>query len=109
MDGGMTKKEAALELFRNGATLFQVMEQLDLSKARAYEFQKVVRDEARRRDAERLSLEVWKLLCDGLTPSEIDAELQLPEGNAHDVIVHEWRLDQRRQPSMVTIGGGYRV
>lgn len=107
-DHYQTKKEAALELFANGATLEQVMEILDMEKNMAYKYRAIVKREEHKRDAESLAMEIWRRFCDGMTPSEIDRDLRLPEGNAHDVIVHEWRLDVQKQPSLVTMGGSFR-
>lgn len=37
---------------------------------------------------------VMRLLFDGLSPSEIDDELKLAPGTAHDEVCHQWATDK---------------
>ena len=48
-DHYQTKKDAALELFANGATLEEVMEILDMEKNMAYKYRAIVKREERKR------------------------------------------------------------
>ena len=112
MTRGLGAKGVAhlLEVYGEAVEVFAATESdlIEQAEMRAEVARAIVKREERKRDAESLAMEIWRRFCDGMTPSEIDRDLRLPEGNAHDVIVHEWRLDVQKQPSLVTMGGSFR-
>lgn len=43
---------------------------------------------------EALEAEVWGRFRKGGVPSDIDDELHLPRGTAHDIVCHHWAVEK---------------
>ena len=43
---------------------------------------------------EALEAEVWSRFRKGGVPSDIDGELKLARGTAHDIVCHHWAVDK---------------
>lgn len=55
---------------------------------------------------EALEAEVWGRFKRGGVPSDIDAELHLPRGTAHDIVCHHWAVDKESHHHRGTEYGG---
>lgn len=55
---------------------------------------------------EALEAEVWGRFKRGGVPSDIDDELHLPRGTAHDIIVNRWAVEKESHHHHGTEYGG---
>ena len=55
---------------------------------------------------EALEAEVWGRFRKGGVPSDIDDELHLPRGTAHDIIVNRWAVEKESHHHHGTEYGG---
>lgn len=55
---------------------------------------------------EALEAEVWGRFRKGGVPSDIDDELHLPRGTAHDIIVNRWAVEKESHHHRGTEYGG---
>lgn len=55
---------------------------------------------------EALEAEVWGRFKRGGVPSDIDDELHLPRGTAHDIIVNRWAVEKEPHHHRGTEYGG---
>ncbi len=54
---------------------------------------------------EALEAEVWGRFKRGGVPSDIDAELKLARGTAHDIIVNRWAVEKESHHHGTEYGG----
>lgn len=54
---------------------------------------------------EALEAEVWSRFRKGGVPSDIDDELKLARGTAHDIVCHHWAVDKDSHHHRADIGG----
>lgn len=55
---------------------------------------------------EALEAEVWGRFKRGGVPSDIDDELHLPRGTAHDIVCHHWAVEKESNHHHGTEYGG---
>jgi hypothetical protein len=54
---------------------------------------------------EALEAEVWGRFRRGGVPSDIDDELHLPRGTAHDIVCHHWAVEKESRHHGTEYGG----
>lgn len=95
--GGMTKAQVAQNMFMDGATIMEVVEETGMKVTRARKIREGTM--VPKPDGDDLARSVWRLHVRGLPPSRIDRELGIE--NSREIIAYEWRMDTLKRPSLV--------